>query len=444
MYKAYLKNKSITLENKYKLYKNKLITILRQAEKKYYSDKLNKVQGNMHKTWTVLNEIIGKKRDHKTIEQLEINNKTIVNKQLIADKFNDFFVNIGPSLADKIPIGTKTVSNYLSENSNTDSIFLSPTTEVEIRNIIHDLKNTGNSGPRDLPSKVIKHCDIELSPILVYLNNESISDGVFPDQLKIARVTPIHKAGDTKCLTNYRPISVLPIFSKISEKLINTRLLDFLTKYSILSNSQYGFRPKLSTSMALLQLVEDLSRAMDEGDYAVGVFIDLAKAFDTVNHGILLSKLEHYGIRGRPLEWFKSYLSNRQQYVQIGHHKSNRTKIKCGVPQGSILGPILFLIYINDLNNIVNKARTIMFADDTNLFFTGKSALELENTINFELQIVNEWFKTNLLSLNVSKTSYIIFCHNNKRNININCKIQDIPITRQYDTKFLGVILSSD
>ena len=182
-------------------------------------------------------------------------------------------------------------------------------------------------------------------------------------------MTPIHEAGDTKSLTNYRPISVLPVFSRISEKLIYKRLLDYLNKHDILSKNQFGFRSMTPTSMALLKLVDDLSRVLDDGGYAVGIFIDLAKVFDTANHKILLKKLHYYGIRGTALAWFESYLSNRQQYVKIGIEKSNPALVKCGVPQGSILGPMLFFIDINDLNDIVNKSRIIMFADDTNMFF---------------------------------------------------------------------------
>ena len=210
----------------------------------------------------------------------------------------------------------------------------------------------------------------------------------------------------------------------------------------ILSDNQFGFRPKLSTCLALLQLIDELTRSVDEGNVTVGVFIDLAKAFDTVDHCILLKKLHFYGIRGVPHKWFSSYLENRKQFVTINNTNSNFSNITCGVPQGSILGPILFIIYVNDLNNVSNKLRNIMFADDTNLFMTEKNIEKVETQMNFELKLLIEWFQVNLLSLNISKTNYIIF--DKKRNINANILCGDTALVRLNETKFLGVILSSD
>ena len=220
------------------------------------------------------------------------------------------------------------------------------------------------------------------------------------------------------------------------------RLNKYISENAISHSSQYGFREKLSTSMALLKLTEDVSRSIDDGNLTVGVFIDLAKAFDTVDHKILLNKLNHYGIRGVVNNWFNSYLSNREQFVKIGESNSSLCRIKCGVPQGSILGPILFLIYINDLNQISTIIKTIMFADDTNLFLSGKNISDIEKQFNKELIILTEWFNSNLLSLNIKKTSYIVF--SNKRNINVNLLLSGVQISRVDDTRFLGVVISSN
>ena len=201
-----------------------------------------------------------------------------------------------------------------------------------------------------------------------------------------------------------------------------------------------GFRPKLSTSMVLLEMLDNLTLSIDKKEITVGVFLDLAKVFDTVNHSMILGKLYHYGIRGVTFKWFQSYLANRQQYVVVNNHKSGLTTIRCGVPQGSILGPILFLLYINDLNSH-SSLRSVMFADDTNLFLSGKNLQQLELQLNEELKLVNEWFNSNLLSLNLSKTSFIIFGLGNYQDINV-C-INNTNINRQYSTKFLGIVLTS-
>ena len=228
--------------------------------------------------------------------------------------------------------------------------------------------------------------------VLAFLINESLSEGIFPDALKVAKVVPIFKAGDTKHVTNYRPISVLSTFSKIYEKAVHCRLNKYLTDHAILHNNQFGFRPKLlSTSLALLQLVDQLTKCMDENMITIGVFVDLAKAFDTVDYNILLKKLEHYGVRGIANQWFCSYLKYRQQYVSLDKTTSSLSTILCGVPQGFILGPLLFIVYINDSNSASNKLKTLMFADDTNLFHSGKNLIEIEKEVNAELLYVVKW-----------------------------------------------------
>ena len=223
---------------------------------------------------------------------------------------------------------------------------------------------------------------------------------------------------------------------------MHCRLNKYLTDHTILHNNQFGFRPKLSTSLALLQLVDQLTKCMDENMITIGVFVDLAKAFDTVDHNSLLRKLEHYGVRGIANQWFCSYLKNRQQYVSLDKTTSNLSTIVCGVPQGSILGPLLFIVFINDLNSVSKKLKTLMFADDTNLFHSGKNLIEIEEEVNAELLYVVEWLQTNLLSLNVSKTSYIIFTR--KKNQVANIFVGNTKIEQQFDAKFLGVIISSD
>ena len=241
----------------------------------------------------------------------------------------------------------------------------------------------------------------------------SLLTGEYLDLLKLAKVIPIHKDGSTQDVNIYRPISLLSIFDKIIEKLMHKRLYSFLEKNNILFCNQFGFRKNNSTVYALAQITEMIKVSIDKGKFGCGIFIDPRKAFDTVNHKILLMKLEH-GIRDNVLKWFQSYLSNRKQYVSINGESSEPLEINCGVPQGSVLGPLLSLLYINDLPNISNVLDFYLFADDMNIYYESNSIQDLEKTINKELNKLYLWLNVNRLSLNIDKTNYKIFHPYNK------------------------------
>ena len=344
-------------------------------------------------------------------------------------------------MAAKIPSTSRKFTEYLKSNIS-DSIFLNPADESEVHHVIFSLKNSTSKGYDDLPVNTIKNCGNELAKPLCILFNKSIEEGVVPDDLKIAKIIPIFKSDDKKAVSNYRPISVLPAFSKIFERLVYNRLLEFIDQHNILSTNQYGFRKQISTSMALLDLVDKISNSIENGDYTLGIFLDLAKAFDTVTHSMLLTKLYNYGIRGVAYNWLKNYLSNRYQYVYLNNTNSDRLPVTCGVPQGSILGPLLFLLYINDLNTVSKVFTLIMFADDTNLFINGRNLEDLTQIANTELKEISNWFSANLLSLNVKKTNYILF--GNKKPPDISLLINNEKLMRVYETKFLGVIIQAN
>ena len=274
--------------------------------------------------------------------------------------------------------------------------------------------------------------------------NLSLEQGTFPNHLKIAKVIPLFKSGDNTLISNYRPVSLLPLFSKILEKIVVNRLMDFINQNQILYKYQFGFRKKHNTNLALTVLVDKILSALESGEVVLGVFLDFSKAFDMVNHTVLLQTLYKYGIRGMAHSWFTCYLSNRKQFVSYNNTHSEYKTIQCGVPQGSIIGPILFLLYINDMVNASDVLFPILFADDSNVFINGKNPANLADNMNKELEKLVEWVNTNKLLLNINKTHFMFFSLT-KRRVITDCVImikQDI-ISRVYSTKFLGVIIDS-
>ena len=258
---------------------------------------------------------------------------------------------------------------------------------------------------------------------------------------------PIYKKDDAEIYSNYRPVSVLPSFSKILERLIFNRCVDHLDKHDILNEKQFGFRKNHSTYMAIIELIDKINNAVEKRETTLALYLDLSKAFDTIDHNILLYKLEHYGFRGIVLNWFRSYLSNRTQYVYYNNCKSEKLDVTCGVPQGSILGPLLFILYINDIVNTSNMLQFILFADDTTILFSDKDISSKIDLINTELKEVTNWFKTNKLSVNASKTNFMIMGtthQTSKPKNNIKVILDNVELSRVNKTKFLGVLIDEN
>ena len=281
-----------------------------------------------------------------------------------------------------------------------------------------------------------------ISPVLAKIINMSVMSGIFPKSLKVARVVPIHKAGCKEDLNNYRPISILPIYSKIIEKVMYHRVYKFLEKYSILSNHQYGFRSGKTTTQAILQFLDYVYSSLDSGSNVVSVFCDFSKAFDSVDHSVLLVKLQHYGIRGFCLDWFRSFLTDRSQHVVVGGEASENLPVSHGVPQGSVLGPLLFLLFINDLPNSSDLLKITLFADDSTLSlkFDPRCPAVAADILNVELSKVYNWLVLNRIKINIEKTKYIIFSY--RRNIIFDdIIIGNGVLSRVTDIKFLGVYI---
>ena len=426
---------------KYKDYRNKLSSILKKKEKMYYQSEIVANKTNIRKVWEIIKQVINKKKGLKIHDKFMHNNNLITDPKSIADGFNNYFVNIGPTLASKIPENNLSHRQFLPDSIE-PSLFLKPTNELEIKNVISCLKE---GAPRrdGISSRNIKLIKELISVPLTNLVNLSFEQGVFPSELKLAIITPLYKAKDPMFFNNYGPISLLSVFSKIIERLMYNRLLNFINKHKIFNKLQFGFRNNHSTFMALVILVENLVNALDNGKCAVGIFLDFQKAFDTVDHGILLDKLYCYGIRDIAHKWFISYLSSRQQSVMYNGHESEFKMMRCGVPQGSILGPLLFLLYINDLTAVSNFFMPILFADDTNLFCTGTDLKDMIRQINEEMAKIYAWVNANKLSLNIDKTNFMMFMPKGFSYCADYIVINQTRIQEVKETKFLGVIIDN-
>jgi len=401
-------------EQTYKRFRNFVTNEIRHSKRDYFTRKLTEYRNDTKNTWRLINNTL--RPNHKTnrnrIKQILTDEGYITDDNKIADTMNEYFVNVGQNIAHSMEIIDKNPLDYIQTN-NPQSFFFSPITEHNVQSTILSLKN-GRSNLHSMPTKILKHVSHIISPVLTHIINKSFTTGTFPNTLKVARVTPIPKQGDPTNIGNYRPISCLPTISKVFEKLAHKQLYNYLEQHNILFSNQFGFRRQRSTTQAIVSHLQYLYSHLDSNKYCISIFLDFRKAFDTVDHSILLSKMNEYGIRGLAHCWFRSYLNNRKQYTVINNANSSTQNITHGVPQGSILGPLLFLIFINDLPNSSPLFKYTLFADDSTL--TTTLPKQYTNTafqqINSELAKINTWLLSNKISTNIEKTKYMCFSYN--------------------------------
>ena len=413
------------------------------AQGKYYNKYFDQYKDNSKKQWQMINNVLGRKVYHKeTIKLKDGDGNTISSGNAVAEKFNDFFSNIASNLKTE-NTETKVFDpggfNQFLGNPTENSIYLRVTSAGEVHSIIKTFKNKATLDTKISPLKIANE-NRAFTETLATLINSSFEQGIFPDSLKTAKVVPIHKDGPKTDVSNYRPISLLDSFSKIYEKLMHQRIIEFLDKNNILFDMQYGFRPGRSCEQALLNAQNSILNSLSKREITMLLLIDFSKAFDMIEHQVLLTKLEHYGVRGVALDWFKSYLSGRRQYVSVNGATSSVKPIKYGVPQGSILGPLLFVIYINDLPNISKYAKFILYADDANILLTGKDTEEILKKFDTIALSILKWVNTNGLALNLKKTKCMIFSRQQVF-INREIKIGGVIIDREKEARFLGVIV---
>ena len=379
--------------NLYKKFRNRVCNEIKESKARYFHNYFSTNSQNMKNLWSGIKTIIS----HKSSGSFSVNKiqdkdgNVTFDHCKISNIFKDFYVNVADDITKKIPKTPKSPLVYLS-NRTSNSLFISLITQIEVIDLINILNPSQSVGPNSIPMKLLKIIGFSVSPLLALLVNQSFQSGIFPDKLKIAKVISLFKKGNPEQPSNYRPVSLLSVFSNIFEKLLYRRLYRFLEVHNVLFSLQFGFQENHSIDHALVSLTEAIRNTLDNKRIGCGIFIDLQKAFDTVNHNILLPKLEHYGVRGCVLQWFRSYLSDRKQYVSVNGSDSNLLQIICGVPQGSVLGPLLFLLYINDLPNVSKKLKFYLFADDTNIYCESSDLSNLIKIVNRDLRTVKNGF----------------------------------------------------
>ena len=414
LYKKYSKTKDEhrkkQIFEEYKIIRNLVNELTRKSKKSYYQAYFTEHKDNIQKVWQGIKEISNlKSKSFNSPSCIELDNKCTTDPVEICNGFNNYFANIADDILKRRKYdGNGHFTDYL-ENPTANSFAYEPCDVAEILFEISQLVVTKASGPNGIPTKILKMIGNEISPPLCKIINTCITSGNHPELLKMVNVVPIFKKGSRLIVSNYRPISLLSNLNKIFEKIIFKRVSSFVEKNDILFSHQFGFRSKHSTTHALVSITEKIKSALDNDKVACGIFVDLQKAFDTVNHEILLKKLSHYGFRGFINDWFRSYLFQRKQKVCLNGFESDIKMILHGVPQGSVLGPFLFLLYINDLHKCIKFSSTYHFADDTNILNISDNYSRLQKEVNYDLKFLNNWLLANKISLNADKTEMIIF-----------------------------------
>ena len=441
------------LRERYNKLRNDITHDKRKSKKDYNTAQFEENKLKSSKIWENIRKLVNVKSVKSSSIKLMIGDKIISDPKLNANTFNSHFSKLGAKVQQKIPIERGSYKDYLyKKNKNGEYyinnaghvFFLTPTDPIEVSEIIINLNEKKSPGPNGIPVFLLKKFIEFFSFWLSKLINLCFSSGIFPDLLKFAKVTPLHKKESKLDYLNYRPISLLSVYSKIFEKLLYTRVYSYLVKYKLIYSKQFGFRSNHSCNHAIVSLTEHIKKLLDDGHVVCGVFVDLEKAFDTVHHEILCDKLNAYGLRGKINDLLKSYLSNRKQYVSLHGVESSLEDITCGVPQGSTLGPLLFLLYINDFRLCLNKTSSGHFADDTFIIYNSKKLKTIETVINTELKQVIKWLRLNKLSLNANKTELIFFYPKSNKNLdfdNIFINFNGIRLIPVDFVKYLGMFI---
>ena len=444
MYEKKVKNPlNLEFVNEFKRLKNKVNNKIKSLKNLHFRREWDRAGSSIKKQWGFINSFFNKNSDSPMVDSLLVEGMEVSDNMGVVNSLNKHFAEIGETIVNSL--------NNESLEFNLDMQFtdiecdrllkMQLTNENEVNEILLGLKK--NSAPGDDEVTVLDLLNLRehIVPIITTLINTIISSGIYPQELKISRITPIFKSGDKKNMGDYRPISVISVFSKIIEKIMKKQITEHVNTNISLDKFQYGFITNSNTLGATFDFVNYISKALDEKKSAVAVFIDLKKAFDVVSVDLLLNKLYKMGIRGKVFGLIETYLRNRRQYVKLGNVISDLLTNNYGVPQGSVLGPLLYALYVLSLRCANLKGRYFTFADDTALVYTGKNEAELMHIINDDLNIYVNWLFFNKLKINAEKTKYILFRQKNKVVGNLDIKINNESLEKVEHIRYLGLII---
>ena len=397
----------------YKSSRNSVYYLIRKAKSEYFRNTLNQKNLNPKDYWNHLKLLTGRKVNIVPTIVTGSNGNLITDPKSIAEEFNNTFISMADNLLELRMNTAESSTNdlecrlklFVTSRKPDDELFTIPpiTTELIIK-YVKSLSDNVATGPDNVPTYAIKQAISIAAGHLTFVINSFFSNGEFPDAWKMARVTPIFKSGEQDLVINYRPISILPALSKIVERHVFLSLSSWFNKYNLLFSSQSSYRKHHSCITAMVNLVDQLIANMDDKLISSLLMIDLSKAFDTINHELLITKLSIYGVSPSSLKWFKAYLTSRRQYVRIDNVDSNSQIIRHGVPQGSILGPLLFIIFMNDINLVpISDCVLHLYADDTTMLTCSPTMDQLMTTTNQALTTIVDWFLKNKLIVNLKK-----------------------------------------
>ena len=425
---------------KYRNYRVTLTRLKRSIKQTFYKKLFEKIGTNSKSLWSVLNSLMKKCKDKTVITSILCDGKLETDASKVVNIVNNHFATAGIKTQSKIPNIDVNAMTYMRRVvSNLDSV---TTNEFELQMIVDKLKTKYSCGHDELSNALIKDIFVSIREPFNYIVNLSLSLSVFPTDMKVAKVNPLHKGGSTEDCDNLRPISLLPVLSKILEKVVFYRTIAHMERENIIYSRQFGFRKGHSTSDAIMTLAGEVLNSWNEGLKTLAIFIDLKKAFDTVSHNLVLDKLEYLGIRGSLLKWYCSYLTKRQQYTVVNDISSEKKELQVGVPQGSLLGVLLFQLLINDLKSSLKYSIAILYADDTTIMLSGRNLKFLKVKFQHDLDSLSVWLKANRLSLNANKTKVMYFSRGpHFENIDIEMNHQTIEQVNEF--KFLGYIVDN-